>query len=94
MPCCALQVLGMYSWHDVARRTEAVYAHAVQQPHSSALRARLPRLLACGPVFGLLAAAFAAVDLLWLAAVRLLDPKCDIELAPRLRPPLPPPVRS
>lgn len=83
----------MYSWHDVARRTEAVYAHAVRQPHSSALRARLPRLLACGPVFGLLAAAFAALDLLWLAVVRLLDPEQAIERAPRLQPP-PPPVES
>lgn len=77
----------MYSWQDVARRTEVVYEHAVQQPHSGALRPRLPRLLACGRVFGLLTTAFSVLDMLWLWVVRLLDPEDGIERAPQLRRP-------
>lgn len=88
----------MYSWHDVARRTEAVYAAAVHAPHSAALHTRLPRLLACGRVFGLLAVAFSVLDMLWLTVIRLLDPAEDIERAPQIvlprsRPPSHPPAQ-
>eukprot|EP00892_Ulva_mutabilis_P000994 jgi/Ulvmu1/10896/UM007_0073.1 len=82
------RVSTMYSWHDIARRTEAVYAAAVREPHSGALLPRLPRLLACGRILGLLTVAFSVLDMLWLWVVRWLDPEDDIERAPRLKRPL------
>lgn len=71
----------MYNWADVAARTEAVYTSALSEPHSAALAPRLPRLLACGRIYGLLIVAFSALCALWHAVVCWLDPEESIQRA-------------
>lgn len=71
----------MYNWADVATRTEAVYTAALAEPHSAALAPRLPRLLACGHIYGLLIVAFSALSAFWHAVVCWLDPEERIERA-------------
>lgn len=77
-----LQVAEMYNWTDVASRTEVVYSAAIAQPHSASLAPRLPRLLACGKIYGLLVVAFAALSAFWHAVVCWLDPEDDIDKSP------------
>ena len=75
------QVSQMYNWSNVATRTEAVYCAALSEPHSAALAHRLPRLLACGRIYGLLIVAFAALSAAWHAVVCRMDPEDGIERA-------------
>ena len=76
-----LQVAQMYNWKDVAMRTEEVYRASLSEPHSAALAPRLPRLLACGRIYGVLIVAFAALSAFWYAVVCWLDPEDSIERA-------------
>jgi hypothetical protein len=78
------QVSKMYNWKTVALRTEKVYSVALASACSAALAHRLGRLLACGPIFGLLAVLFASLDLLWFRIVQWLDPEEEIDRAPTL----------
>ncbi len=75
------RVRSFYSWRDVARRTETVYAHIAQRPTRSLVE-RLYRYRSCGPIAGLVACAV-VTGLSFLC--RLLDwyePASSIEEAP------------
>jgi phosphatidylinositol glycan class A protein len=52
---------GMYSWGDVAARTEVVYGRAMGTPHKDVFE-RLERLLALGPVYGVVLCCIVAVQ--------------------------------
>ncbi|GAQ89246.1 phosphatidylinositol glycan class A [Klebsormidium nitens] len=77
------RVREMYSWHDVAARTERVYSLIVgADPGGDLLLNRLARYYACGPWAGKL---FCAVALLDYVLCKLLDwwaPAESIDLAP------------
>jgi hypothetical protein len=76
-----VQVAQMYNWRDVARRTCAVYQHAMSKPYGGALKERIGRLSSCGPFFGLIAVVIAAFDALWYRLVQVLDPVSSIDIA-------------
>jgi phosphatidylinositol glycan class A protein len=73
-------VAAMYSWRDVAARTERVYAAAAASARDDSWPARAGRLAACGRWFGPLACAVAAAAWLWWRLLEALQP------ARRLRP--------
>jgi hypothetical protein len=69
----------MYSWRDVARRTEAVYD---AMPAAPSLTKRLRRYRSCGPFAGLLGCAVALLLASLVALLDAIDPRKDIEAAP------------
>ena len=76
------QVSKMYSWDDVAKRTEKVYEKALQLPQVP-LAERFRRYHGVGAVAGKFAVMIIAVNhLLWLVLEWLL-PRSEIDLAPR-----------
>ncbi len=94
------RVQDMYSWSDVARRTETVYDSVLSQPDRSTFD-RLSRLIGktddndegLGPVFGIIMCCIVAVQhiflevLDWIWPVRLADgvvPDWDYELFKRI----------
>jgi len=75
------EVATRYSWHDVARRTAAVYDKVAASPPTPLLE-RLHRLFSCGlaqGVIGLVIACF--VFLMWSLA-EVWRPRDDVEVAP------------
>lgn len=75
------QVRTLYTWRNVADRTEKVYNHAVEQEVLS-LDRRILRLRShCGSVAGTVFAFFAVLDFLFLLLLRWLIPDDVIDVA-------------
>jgi phosphatidylinositol N-acetylglucosaminyltransferase subunit A len=71
----------MYSWDDVAERTEIIYKKIIKTPPIS-LADRLIRYHTCGPFAGKLAVMIMAVDYLLYSLLEWLQPRKGIDLAP------------
>ncbi|XAR64761.1 Phosphatidylinositol N-acetylglucosaminyltransferase [Bertholletia excelsa] len=71
----------LYSWHDVARRTEIVYDRALRCPNQNLLE-RLSRYLTCGAWAGKLFCLVMIIDFLLWHLLRLLQPATDIDEVP------------
>nr|WDD38918.1 phosphatidylinositol N-acetylglucosaminyltransferase subunit A [Fagopyrum tataricum] len=76
-----LRMKQLYSWHDVAKRTEAVYDRALRCPDESVME-RLPRYLACGAWAGKLFCFVIIVDFLLWCLLNVWKPAEDIEVVP------------
>ncbi|GLD94757.1 hypothetical protein PINS_up003381 [Pythium insidiosum] len=74
------RVARMYDWHEIARRTEKVYAKVVARPDMSLLH-RLQLYYGIGPIAGLLACVIAAVLHLYLCWLEFWTPAESIEEA-------------
>lgn len=74
------RVCRMYSWHDVAARTEKVYAR-MQTMESVPLRDRLLRFLRVGPLSGKICVLMAALDTLIWWMLEWLQPASSVEVA-------------
>eukprot|EP00439_Symbiodinium_sp_Y106_P024392 s287_g2.t6 len=74
------EVRGMYSWLDIAERTEKVYRKVVKLPRVC-LRQRLLRFLRVGPVSGKLFLLLAALDTLLFWCLKWLHPVEEVECA-------------
>jgi len=79
------EVSRMYSWHDVARRTEQVYRKVVGLP-AIGLRARLLAFLRVGPFSGKIFMLVAALDTLLWWLLEWLQPAADVEVAQEFSP--------
>jgi phosphatidylinositol glycan class A protein len=77
----------MYSWSNVAERTERVYQRVVKAPQLS-LADRLERYHGCGVFAGKLAVMIMAVDYLIFLLLEWLYPRDRIDIAPTLDPEL------
>uniref|UniRef100_A0A0G4HPE0 phosphatidylinositol N-acetylglucosaminyltransferase n=1 Tax=Chromera velia CCMP2878 TaxID=1169474 RepID=A0A0G4HPE0_9ALVE len=75
------RVAEIYSWQDVARRTEEVYRKVWAAPRLGILE-HFSRFLSSGPFSGLLFAIFAALDFFFWSVLEWLQPREDIEIAP------------
>ncbi|XXG62999.1 hypothetical protein AAC387_Pa05g1273 [Persea americana] len=78
-----LRMKNLYSWHDVARRTEIVYDCALRCPSENLLQ-RLSRYLKCGAWAGKLFCLVMIVDFLFWQLLQLWKPLQDIEEVPDL----------
>ena len=87
------RVRDMYSWADVARRTELVYTKVMRLPTPS-LAKRFERYLTAGPIAGWVCCAIAAVLHLLLRWLEWTDPAGEVERAPELAWPIGPTRRS
>ena len=76
-------IASMYSWKDVAERTDAVYDHVISGPgrREGGLLRRMERMYPCGAVAGKLFCAVAVVDDFYWRVLEWLFPASDIELA-------------
>ncbi|KAJ2899916.1 Phosphatidylinositol N-acetylglucosaminyltransferase GPI3 subunit [Coemansia aciculifera] len=74
------QVKKMYSWHNVAERTERVYGQIVDIEEPPLIE-RFRRYYGCGLVAGKIFCVIAAIDFLFGAVLAWLWPKESIELA-------------
>ncbi len=72
----------MYSWPAVAVRTERVYAAAARSTRDDSPLGRLRRYVRCGAVFGPLACAVMAFDVLYLRWLEFWQPASGIDAAP------------
>ncbi|KAI8924281.1 hypothetical protein BC831DRAFT_402716 [Entophlyctis helioformis] len=75
------KVSQMYSWADVAQRTEEVYRNVMENDHVS-LAERLQRYNGCGIFAGKLAAMIMAVNYLFWLFLEWAMPRDDIDAAP------------
>ncbi|MED6161645.1 hypothetical protein PIB30_062717 [Stylosanthes scabra] len=73
----------LYNWHDVARRTEIVYARALKCPHQDLLE-HLSRHLSCGAWAGKLFCFVMIMSFLLWHLLELWQPADDIEEVPDL----------
>lgn len=71
----------LYSWHDVAKRTEIVYDRALKCPNNN-LMDRLPRYLSCGAWAGKLFALVMIIDYLLWCLLKLWQPEREMEVNP------------
>lgn len=71
----------LYSWHDVARRTEVVYDRALRCSSQNLLE-RLSRYLPCGAWAGKLFCLVMIIDFLFWHLLQLWQPDRDIEVVP------------
>lgn len=76
-----LRMRSLYSWHDVAKRTEAVYDRALQCSDMD-LMERLPRYLRCGSWAGKLFCLVMIINYLLWHLLQLLQPSASIEEVP------------
>ena len=74
-------VANLYSWRQVAERTEKVYDFAVQQPNPNML-VRLKSSLTNGQIAGPLAILFTIMEAIVLFIVELLFPVKEIDILP------------
>ncbi|WZZ23326.1 hypothetical protein YC2023_124713 [Brassica napus] len=73
----------LYSWQDVAKRTEIVYDRALKCSNRSLLE-RLSRFLSCGAWAGKVFCMVMIIDYLLWRLLQLLQPDDDIEEAPEI----------
>ncbi|XP_051138717.1 phosphatidylinositol N-acetylglucosaminyltransferase subunit A [Andrographis paniculata] len=71
----------LYSWHDVAKRTEIVYNRAFQCSGQDLLE-RLPRYFSCGAWAGKIFCVVMIIDYLLWCLLKLWKPDRDIEVVP------------
>uniref|UniRef100_A0A803LBJ3 phosphatidylinositol N-acetylglucosaminyltransferase n=1 Tax=Chenopodium quinoa TaxID=63459 RepID=A0A803LBJ3_CHEQI len=76
-----LRMKGLYSWHDVAKRTERVYERALKCADQNLLE-RLSRYLACGAWAGKLFCLVMIINYLFWCLLKLWQPDEEIEEAP------------
>ncbi|KAI3907295.1 hypothetical protein MKW98_010645, partial [Papaver atlanticum] len=76
-----LRLKQLYSWHDVARRTEVVYDRALTCSEENLLP-RLSRYLTCGAWAGKLFCLVMIIDFLLWHLLQLWQPSEDIDAAP------------
>ncbi|GAB2285065.1 hypothetical protein Dimus_019521 [Dionaea muscipula] len=76
-----LRMKNLYSWHDVAKRTETVYDRAMECSDQS-LMERLSRYLSCGAWAGKLFCLVMIVEYLFWCLLKVLQPAEDIEEVP------------
>ncbi|KAL9230353.1 hypothetical protein vseg_005716 [Gypsophila vaccaria] len=76
-----LRMRKLYSWHDVAMRTEIVYHRALQCAEQTLLE-RLSRYLACGAWAGKLFCLVMIVNYLFWCFLQLWEPEEEIEEVP------------
>jgi phosphatidylinositol glycan class A protein len=80
-----LRMKKLYSWDDVAKRTEIVYDRAMQSPQTDLLE-RLPRYLRCGAWAGKLFCLVMIINYLLWCLLEYLQPTEGIEEVPDIRP--------
>lgn len=71
----------LYSWHDVAKRTQIVYERALKCTDQSLIQ-RLSRYLACGAWAGKLFCLVMIINYLFWCLLRLWQPEDEIEEVP------------
>ncbi|XP_011070009.1 phosphatidylinositol N-acetylglucosaminyltransferase subunit A [Sesamum indicum] len=71
----------LYSWHDVAKRTEIVYDRAFKCSNQNLLE-HLPRYLSCGAWAGKLFCMVMIINFLFWGFLQLWQPDKDIEVVP------------
>ncbi|KAH7415294.1 hypothetical protein KP509_14G036500 [Ceratopteris richardii] len=71
----------LYSWADVAKRTEVVYDHAVDASNEDFLQ-RLSRYYECGPWAGKLFCFVVILDFIIWNLLEWLKPTRDIDVVP------------
>lgn len=76
-----LRMKKLYSWHDVAKRTEIVYDRAVRCSNQNLLE-RLSRYLTCGTWAGKLFCLVMIIDFLLWHLLKVFQPAADIEVVP------------
>ncbi|XP_010252712.1 PREDICTED: phosphatidylinositol N-acetylglucosaminyltransferase subunit A [Nelumbo nucifera] len=76
-----LRMKSLYSWHDVARRTEVVYDRALRCPTEDLLE-RLSRYLTCGAWAGKIFCLVMIINFLLWKLLQLWQPSKDIEEVP------------
>ncbi|PSS01620.1 Phosphatidylinositol N-acetylglucosaminyltransferase subunit A like [Actinidia chinensis var. chinensis] len=76
-----LRMKKLYSWHDVAKRTEIVYDRALRCSNQNLLE-RLSRYLTCGAWAGKLFCLVMIIDFLFWHLLQVLQPAKDIEEVP------------
>ncbi|GAA5832612.1 hypothetical protein JCM5353_006695 [Sporobolomyces roseus] len=82
-PLLAYETLkDVYSWKDVAERTEVVYRNALKVKRVPVVE-RLRRYYGTGRVFGIIMCVIVIVDYIWLAVLEWWEPKEKIKLAPK-----------
>ena len=79
------RLTSVYSWSDIAQRTELVYTR-VLAAESKSLSQRLSRYHNCGPYAGKIAALVMAIDYLIYCLLEWLVPRNSIDIAPRFDP--------
>ncbi|KAL8204520.1 hypothetical protein R6Q57_010143 [Mikania cordata] len=73
-----LRMKEMYSWHDVAKRTEIVYDRALRCSNQTLLE-RLPRYLTCGVWAGKLFCLVMIIDFILWRLLQLWQPDSEVE---------------
>ncbi|KAI3738955.1 hypothetical protein L2E82_29256 [Cichorium intybus] len=79
-----LRIKGMYSWQDVAKRTEIVYNRALKCPNQSLLE-RLSRYLTCGAWAGKLFCLVMIVDYILWRLLQVWQPDMEVEVVPDIK---------
>lgn len=74
-------VANLYSWRQVAERTEKVYDFAIQQPNANVM-VRLKTALTNGLIFGFFALLYTVMECITLFIVELLFPETEIDILP------------
>ncbi|GAA5907873.1 phosphatidylinositol N-acetylglucosaminyltransferase SPT14 [Sporobolomyces salmoneus] len=72
----------VYSWTDVAERTERVYTEAMKVDRVPVVE-RLRRYYGTGRIFGIIMCVIVIVDYFWLALLDWWSPRSKIDLAPK-----------
>ncbi|KAI8912680.1 hypothetical protein EDD86DRAFT_188115 [Gorgonomyces haynaldii] len=78
------QVSKMYSWDNVAKRTERVYIKVMRLPNVS-LAERFSRYHGCGVIAGKFAVVIIAINHLLYLLLEVLIPRTSIQLAPQFQ---------
>ncbi|CAM6104774.1 unnamed protein product [Calypogeia fissa] len=78
------RVRNLYSWTDVAQRTETVYDHAINSPDQDLLQ-RLSRYYSCGPWAGKLFCLVILLDFIVWHILKWWQPAEHIDVAPDFR---------
>ncbi|KAI8562904.1 hypothetical protein RHMOL_Rhmol03G0071700 [Rhododendron molle] len=76
-----LRMKKLYSWHNVAKRTEIVYDRALRCSNQNLLE-RLSRYLTCGAWAGKLFCLVMVIDFLLWHLLKVFQPAADIEVVP------------
>eukprot|EP01066_Platyproteum_vivax_P003316 Platyproteum_vivax@DN14214_c0_g1_i1.p1 len=74
----------MYSWRDVARRTEVVYTKVLQRPARPLLH-RIRKMNQCGPFSGKCFLVMVIIDYIVWRILEWLQPRREIDLAPEYK---------
>lgn len=75
------EVAQMYSWRDIAKRTENVYKSISQRPVNQPLMSRILKYYCCGAIAGKLYVLCVVVDIILYMSLEWLYPVSSIDLA-------------